>query len=117
MSNDKAILTVNSGVLGIEVPKTGTAHVAQQTQYGVIWPDGTTTWQQIDRGMGTTPIYISDIVPDNGEKQVNAWSAQCWDELLKTRAGQALLDVDDYRDMHRFVKRHLVLTVTAAEEV
>lgn len=104
----------------ISIPDRGDTHIKQETQYGVVWPDGTTTWQFISRGPGGTQITIAALVPGadttgHNESSVK-WSASYWDELLENRASAALLDVEEYRDRHRFIKRTVVLAVTAAEE-
>lgn len=106
----------------IGIPDHRDSHIKQETQYGVVWPDGTHTWQTISRGAGgTPPIIIAALVPDADTSTCNTpsveWSPSYWTELLETRAGAARLDVEVYRDMHHFIKRTVVLSVTATEEV
>ncbi|HCB59147.1 MAG TPA: hypothetical protein DEP82_14830 [Arthrobacter bacterium] len=104
----------------IGIPDSGTTHIQQETQYGVIWPDGTTTWQQVERGAGMTPIHISRLVLgplDPASTEVSKWSPKYWDDLLESRSKSAKLDFNEYKDMHRFIKRTIVLSVTAAEPV
>ena len=106
------------GVAGDEV---GRQVPAERVQYGVVWPDGSLTWEQIPRSAGNTPIMIASLVEgadltDLSESSAK-WGPKYFDDLLQARAGAALLDVDEYRDQHRFVKRTVILSVTATEEV
>lgn len=103
----------------ITIPDHGDQHVTQETQFGVIWPDGTTTWESIDySGAASQRIYISDLVPSSASPvRRSGYSTTNWDRLIEHRAEQAKLDADQYRDMHRFVKRTVILSVTAAEKV
>lgn len=104
----------------IGIPDYRTTHIEQETQYGVVWPDGTHTWQEIDRGMGQEPIRISRLVlgsDDPSSTALSKWSPKYWDDLLAQRAEVAKLDVDEYRDLHRFIKRTIILSITATEDV
>lgn len=104
----------------IGIPDHRSTHIEQEIQYGVVWPDGTHTWKEISRGMGNTAIEIAVLVLGTSapnRTEMSKWSTKYWDELLETRARDARLDVEEYRDMHRFIKRTIVLSVTATEEV
>lgn len=104
----------------IGIPDHRLTHIEQETQYGVVWPDGTHTWQSIDRGPGSEPIRISRLVlgaSDPNSTEMSKWSPKYWDELLIQRAATAKLDVDEYRGLHRFIKRTVILSVTATEVV
>lgn len=105
----------------LSIPDQRSSHIKQETQYGVVWPDGTHTWQYIERGVGTTHITIAALIDGADTTGLNdssvKWSKSYWDELLTARAAAAKLDVSDYRDMHYFIKRTVILSVTATEEV
>lgn len=85
------------------------------TQYGVRFPDGTITWARIETNRNRD-IIIADLVPHPGEI-VGAYSRMDWDELLKHRAERAKLDLAEYTNGHDFVKRTLVIAITAFEDV
>lgn len=108
-------MTANSSTK-INIPDHRSTHVGQETQYGIVWPDNTLTWQEITRGPGKEPIPVSDIVPGSTVPTIGKWSKTYWTEMLESRAGAAKLDVDEYRDLHRFVKRTIILSVTETEE-
>lgn len=105
----------------INIPDNRASHIETEIQYGVVWPDGTHTWSTISRGSGCSHIAIAALVDGADTSGINdtsvQWSPSYWDELLKTRADAAKLDVAEYRDMHRFIKRTVILSVTATEEV
>lgn len=105
----------------IKIPDHTDPYIKQATQYGVVWPDGTHTWQEIDRGMSMTSIAIAVLVPGADltgipEAQLK-WSKSYWRDLTAERAANAKLPADDYRELHRFIKRTVILSVTGVEEV
>ncbi|ALY10617.1 hypothetical protein FDH86_gp082 [Arthrobacter phage Tank] len=87
------------------------------TQYGVRWPDGTISWH-VAKEVDTTrnnQVWVSDLIEDSGIREVSSLSKQNWDKMLDLRSQQAKIDYDTYADMHTFLKRTLVVAVTAAE--
>jgi hypothetical protein len=105
----------------LRIPDARAPHIEQATQYGVVWPDGTITWEYIERGIGTTSITIAALVDGADTSRYNdssvKWSPSYWTELLEGRAAAAKLEYDEYRDKHHFIKRTVILSVTATEEV
>lgn len=105
----------------ISIPDHTDPHIQQAVQYGVVWPDGTHTWQQIDRGLSMTPIAIAMLIPGADLTGVTdtqrQWSLKYWMEMIQGRAEGAMLPVDDYRELHHFIKRTVILSVTGIEEL
>ena len=107
-----------SSSTAVTIPDSRDTHIKQEIQYGVVWPDGTHTWKEISRGVGASAIQISTLVlgvDDPDYDAMSQWQADYWTELVEGRARSAKLDVDEYKDLHHFIKRTVVLAVTATE--
>ncbi|QWY82816.1 hypothetical protein PP641_gp076 [Arthrobacter phage SilentRX] len=101
---------------------THNQQVTSETQYGVQFPDGSITWGIINPTAGAYhQIHVVDLVRDQHPmlvvKGVSGQSVHNWKELLKRRADEARIDIADYAEMHTLMKRTLMLSATAAEEV
>jgi hypothetical protein len=105
---------MSTSPLTVEVP-TDAEKIISQTQYGVRWPNDEITWGLVDLGSGYRNIHITDLIP--GAPGVSIYSKENWDKLMKDRAEKAMMGLDTYTALHKFVKRTVVLAVTAPEEV
>ena len=96
-----------------KIPDSTEQHVGQSTQYGMRFPDGSIQWETIDCGAGRniTVQYLANGGPEATTYQ--RW----WDDTLKSRALSAKIDAAEYAIKHRIVKRSIILTVTATEDV
>ena len=87
------------------------AAITQITQYGVRFPDGTTSWEVVP----STNLDIKALVEEADPRHGNHMDG--WLQVTRDRAAAAKIDKALYREQHRFIKRTVILSVTDTEEL
>jgi hypothetical protein len=95
--------------LAITIPDdTSGTHIG--TEYGCRFPDGHHEWRHFNDHLGVQYAY------ENVANHIGKAAAQ-WRGLLEARAERAHINPDTYEGQHTLVKRMVILTTTAPEEV
>jgi len=93
----------------INLPEDTGASVVQETQYGMMLPDGTVQWNTVSiRGRE----YAIKELADRGEGVLG----RDWRDVLAHRAKQANVNPYDYSNMHKIITRQVMLAVTATQD-
>jgi len=94
----------------ITLPDDTGAHVAQETQYGMVLPDGSIEWNVLS--VQGREYAIKDLVE---KRQGQANIHREWPAELKRRAKLANLNPYDYSNQHRIITRTVMVAVTEAQ--
>jgi hypothetical protein len=86
-----------------------------RTQYGVRLPDGSHSWGAVE-GNGRR-VNIQGMFDPESRPSDRALFREHWADYLKGQAQRANMDWQVYEQLHRFVKRTIILVVTENEEV
>jgi hypothetical protein len=82
-------------------------------EYGCRYPDGTYQWREFKSSGGGTHSFERLIKGGSA----NVGTEYAWGELLKMKAKQASVDLEEYAAQHTLVKRTVILVTTEPEEV
>lgn len=97
----------------INVPdNTDGTHIA--TEYGCRFPDGHHEWGEYRTNGGYDATYEKAANPNHPEHEHGKLR---WTETLTARAESVSLPAAEYIKAHKLVKRLVILTTTAPEEV
>ena len=88
------------------------------TQYGMRYPNGEIEWDRLPgtRGIDGFPLHVRDLAVKDGSHS-NFGVGQRWTKHMEEQADKVKIDRAEYAVGHRIVKRSIIVSVTATEEV
>lgn len=102
----------------LKIAESG-VHIDTLTQYGCRYPDGTVRWNNDSYsghwGLVTVDfaqIHDSPFIPGRTNAHKNYWN-----DLIEVRAKAANIDKQVYADMHQWIKRTLIVSISEEEDI
>lgn len=95
----------------IPVPDETTPSVHNVTQYGMVMPDGSVTWEAVTVRGSRYPIKA--LVKGRSSDE---WMRRDWSDHLIRKAKEANVNPYDYSNQHKIVQRQVILAVTDTKD-